>query len=160
MRRQKTDPPPPTEPPDPRAIALRLLARREHSRAELIVKLQRRGVPGAQAEATAQHLENEGLLSEQRFIEQMVRIRLRQGYGPFRIRADLRTRGIDSGIIEPLDSIGEEEWTTRADAARQRHFGAAPPNSPQARVRLARFLERRGYSAAQIARVLSEQMES
>ncbi len=137
-------------------MALRLLARREHGRVELIAKLERRGIPAAQAEATAKRLEDEGLLSEQRFIEQMVQIRLRRGYGPLRIRADLRSHGIDSGVMEPLDSIEEDEWIRRAAAARQRHFSDTLPNDSRAWARQARFLERRGYSAAQIARVLSE----
>ncbi len=55
---------------------------------ELADKLEHRGVPGVEIERVLDRLEAQGLLSEARFIEQFVVLRLRQDYGPFRIRGD------------------------------------------------------------------------
>src|SRR5699024_3860764 len=142
-------------PPDASETALRLLARREHSRAELAAKLTRRGIEETEVEVTLDRLEAEGALSEARFVEQLVRTRLRQGYGPLRIRRDLAAKGVDPGAADAEMPFDDDEWTSRAEVARSRRFGANRPQTQVDRARQARFLERRGFAAAHIARVLS-----
>ncbi len=147
------------ERPEAFDVGLRLLARREHSRAELSAKLAQRGYEQSEIEPALDRLESEGALDEARFAEQYVRLRLRQGYGPARIRADLVTRGVDGAALEAaLAAEGEadddEHWLERAEAARRRRFGAELPGDYDERARQARFLERRGFPAAHIARVL------
>lgn len=142
--------------PDIERIALRLLARREHSRAELAAKLARRGLEGNDIETALDRLESEGLLSDARFVEQLVRTRLRQGHGPFRIRRDLAAKGVDPEAADVHMPFDDEEWAGRAESARSRRFGAALPARQADRARQARFLERRGYAAAHIARVLAQ----
>lgn len=138
-------------------VGLRLLARREHSRAELVLKLTQRGIARADIECALDRLQAMDALNETRFAEQFTRLRWRQGYGPARIRSDLTARGVDAAIIA-AQLAGEEaddaRGLARAEAARRRRFGEAVPNAYAERARQARFLERRGYSAAQIARVL------
>lgn len=139
---------------DAETIALRLLARREHSRAELGIKLQQRGIDEDEAETVLDRLESEGALSEARFVEQLVRARLHQGYGPLRIHRDLAAKGVDPGLADAEMPFDGEAWAARAEAARRRHFGPELPRDQAERARQARFLERRGYAAAHIARVL------
>ena len=139
--------------PDAEAIALRLLARREHGRAELAAKLAQRGVPAAEIGQALDRLETNGLLSEARFVEQFVAMRLRQGYGPFRIRSDLAAKGLDPDGAKAELAFDDTEWALRAEAARRRHFGGDVPGEQAERARQARFLERRGYAAGHIARV-------
>jgi regulatory protein len=140
--------------PDAEAVALRLLARREHGRAELAAKLDRRGVPAEEIVRTLDRLEARGLLSEQRFVEQLIVSRLRRGYGPLRIRADLAARRIDSRAADDGLALDDAEWAARAERARRRQFGEKLPRERAERARQARFLERRGFTAAQIGRVL------
>lgn len=138
-------------------MGLRLLARREHSRAELAAKLARRGIEQSDIERALDRLQDMDALNETRFAEQYVRMRLRQGYGPARIRADLAARGVDATTVE-AELAGTENddahWLARAEAARRRRFGADLPDDYDERARQARFLERRGFPAAHIARVL------
>ncbi|MGH8271475.1 MAG: regulatory protein RecX [Gammaproteobacteria bacterium] len=141
-------------PPDARAIAARLLARREHSRAELAAKLLKRGVAEDESARVLDRLEAAGALSEARFVESFVASRLRQGYGPARIRADLAARGVAPAAADPVLVCDDAEWAARAEAARRRRFGDGIPADYAERARQARFLERRGYAAAHIARVL------
>ncbi|MDN5865626.1 MAG: recombination regulator RecX [Gammaproteobacteria bacterium] len=139
---------------DAEAVAMRLLARREHSRAELATKLSQRGFDETDIEPTLDRLEQLGALSESRFVEQLVHARLRQGYGPLRIRRDLAARGVAPERAAADLDLGDDAWTQRAGEARVRHFGADLPAEYTERARQARFLERRGYAAAHIARIL------
>lgn len=150
MPKRKTE----AAPADAADIAARLLARREHSRAELAAKLRRRGIDEAECGRVLDRLEAAGALSEARFVEQLVVARLRRGYGPVRIRADLAARGVDPDAARTELAGDDAEWAGRAEALRRRHFGPVLPAEYEERARQARYLERRGYTAAQIARVL------
>lgn len=141
-------------PADIRARALNLLARREHSRLELARKLRQRGMAGADLEQVLDELAAARLLSDTRFAEEYARSRAGRGYGPVRIRAELRERGIDdAGIQTALAELGED-WCQQARAARQRRFGAEPPVDLKERARQSRFLQQRGFSPEQIRQAL------
>ncbi|MCW9059052.1 MAG: recombination regulator RecX [Gammaproteobacteria bacterium] len=141
-------------PADIRARALGLLARREHSRLELARKLRQRGMAGADLEQVLDELAAARLLSDTRFAEEYARSRASRGYGPLRIRAELRERGIDdAGIQAALAELGED-WCQQARAARQRRFGAESPADLKERARQSRFLQQRGFSPEQIRQAL------
>jgi regulatory protein len=141
-------------PADIRARALGLLARREHSRLELARKLRQRGMAGADLEQVLDELAAARLLSDTRFAEEYARSRASRGYGPLRIRAELRERGIDdAGIQAALAELGED-WCQQARAARQRRFGAESPVDLKERARQSRFLQQRGFSPEQIRQAL------
>ncbi|MGA7964351.1 MAG: regulatory protein RecX, partial [Gammaproteobacteria bacterium] len=106
-------------PPEAFDVGLRLLARREHSRAELALKLAQRGIEQTEIERALDRLQAMDALNEERFAEQYMRMRLRQGYGPARIRADLAARGVDTATAE-AELAGAEgddaHWLARAEA--------------------------------------------
>ena len=77
-----------------RATALRLLARREHSRLELHLKLRQRKVPGDIIESVLDEYESEGWLDDNRFADVYARQRMDLGYGPLRILGELQQRGV------------------------------------------------------------------
>jgi len=144
---------------DPVDVGLRLLGRREHSRAELSAKLAARGFEDADVDRALDRLQAMGALDETRFAEQFINMRLRQGYGPARIRSELSQRGVDAATFDVQRAAAEEanddaHWAARAEETRRRRFGAGIPSEYAERARQARFLERRGFSAAHIARVL------
>ena len=62
----------PVSPPDPKVIAIRLLARREYGRAELAARLRGRGVAADVVERTLDELAAQGYLSDARFAEALV----------------------------------------------------------------------------------------
>lgn len=141
---------------DPEAVyarALKLLARREHSVLELRRKLEQRGCEEAPLEAVLERLGAERLLSDRRFAESYVRGRAERGYGPLRIRAELRERGIDAALADgPLGETGD--WTERARAARRKRFGSAVPADYREKARQMRFLQQRGFDGEQIRAAL------
>ena len=84
-----------------RRTALDLLARREHSRLEMLRKLKLRGASADQCEAVIEQLQEDGLLSDERFCEAYVHARVQRGYGPQRlgIAADPRQRAKQLGFM-------------------------------------------------------------
>lgn len=131
--------------PSIRKIALDILARREHSVAELREKLGSRGFDGEEIEVTLQALIGEGLLSEARFLETFVGSHARRGHGPVWIRAELERKGIaGEAIREALEGAGVD-WDAAAEAVRVKRFGPATPTDYPERARQARFLQYRGF---------------
>jgi regulatory protein len=137
-----------------REKALRLLARREHSRAELARKL---AADGNENDVTAllARFEECGLLSDGRFAEQFVSARAPR-FGARRLQHELKLRGVpEEEAGAALALLGQDE-TARARAVRARRFDAMPHDA-KAWARQARFLQSRGFSADSIRKVLREQ---
>jgi regulatory protein len=140
----------------PRAIrtqAIRLLARREHSRRELSRKLS--GAEPQVLTAVLDQLQTEGLLSDQRFAEQMVHQRAQKGQGPLRIQADLAARGVDNTIIATALDTANIDWAEQlATVAARKQQGASCDRPAQAR--LGRFLLTRGFPESMVRRYLQQ----
>ncbi len=133
---------------------MRLLAAREHSVAELRRKLQARGCGSDGIERVLAGLQERGLLSDSRFVEGYVEERLRKGFGPLRIRAELQERGIEAERIAQSLELDDEAWMDVLSHAHDKKFGEAPPSGRAELARRARFLEYRGFTAAQVSRFL------
>lgn len=140
--------------PSLRARALRHLARREHTRHELALKL----APHAGSEAeVAQILDDftqRGWLSEQRAAEQIVHAR-RGRYGPARIRRDLEAKGVPAETAGPVLAALEEGELEAARAVWKRKF-RAPPADAAERAKQARFLLGRGFGSETIVKLLRD----
>ena len=94
------------KPPDVRRAAMDLLARREHSRYELLVKLTRRfGDYPELFEQEIGKLTDEGLQSDSRLAEAFIRARTNRGQGPLKIKMELRAKQVGDELI----SIAFEE---------------------------------------------------
>jgi regulatory protein len=131
-----------------------LLARREHSRAELSAKLADRGAGATLLEQVLDGLEADGLLSEERFVEAFLNQQLQRGRGPIAIEHGLRERGVSGSVLAlALESL-DVDWAARAREQRQRRFGATSPASVKEYARQARFLRARGFTGEQVHQAL------
>jgi regulatory protein len=139
-----------------RKRAMDLLARREHSRLELLTKLVQKGCSRIVAEQALDELEQERLLSEDRFVESLVQTRRDQGHGPIRIRHDLRNKGISDHLIDRWLDEGDSDWLDIIARVRRQKFGDELPADYTERARQARFLQTRGFTAEQIQKVLKD----
>ncbi len=137
--------------------ALRLLARREHSVLELRRKLRQRGHAASVVEHVLQELQQRRLLSDERFAEAYVRSRSDKGFGPLRIRGELRERGLDAALIDSVVVESDPRWRELLRRVRERRFGAAPPADHRERMRQARFLQQRGFETGEIRELLQQQ---
>lgn len=134
--------------------AVRLLARREHSRRELERKLAARQADPALVEQVLDDLEQRALLSDARFVEAYVAQRVRKGYGPLRIRAELAERGVEAGLVARAFEEGGFDWETLLEALVSRRFGDTPAADSSELARRARFLSGRGFPADLVGRRL------
>ena len=135
-------------------MALRWLARREHSCTELESKLIDKGCEADLARQVTARLAAERLVSDARFAESLVRARRNRGYGPVRIQKELAQKGIGKAAIDAVLDARAREWTQDIERVRRKRFGAGLPRSYAERARQAKFLQYRGFTFDQIQQVL------
>ena len=129
---------------------MELLARREHSRLELSRKLRQRFVDEqAQIEAVLDQLETDSLLSDARFAEAYVAMRVRKGFGPARIEQELKERGVSASRIRDALTETAVDWFEQSRWVLGKKFSRSPAD-PAARAKCARYLQYRGFDYDQI----------
>jgi len=127
-----------------RERALRLLARREHSRAELGRKLAAHVQPGDDLQALLDDLSRRKQLSDERYAESRSHA-LSRKFGAARIAHELRAKGLDKELAGRAAAAARTTEVERARAAWLRKFRAAPTTREE-RAKQMRFLQSRGFS--------------
>jgi regulatory protein len=141
-----------------RRAALDALARRDHASFDLRRKLLAKGYDLATVTALLERLIADRLIDDQRYAEGVVAKHAVRGWGPKRIRADLRKAGLQGPAVERCISA-YADWPERICAARRKKFGAQMPRSNADKLRQARFLGYRGFTSAQIRSALGFDIE-
>jgi regulatory protein len=138
--------------------ALRYLAQREHSRAELKRKLARAVQDLSPADAQAQidaaldELAAKGLLSEERTAQSVLRTQGRR-FGLRRLRQTLQAKGLATDLVALTLQQARATELERAREVWQRRFGQAPADAAE-RARQMRFMAGRGFEADIIRQVV------
>ena len=131
--------------------AIGLLARREHSRLELINKLYHKPFSeGVNLESLCDSLEESNALSNERFVEMFVRSRVNRGQGEIKIRYELRQRGVHDVLVDSALQEADIDWLALAKKHREKRFGIEIPKAFKQRGRQSRFLAGRGFSGETI----------
>ena len=148
------------KPSDVRGATLGLLARREHSRYEILVKLTRRfGDNPKLFEQEVGKLTDEGLQSDRRLAEAFIRARTNRGRGPVKIKMELRAKQVDDDevISIALEECGVD-FTVLAQSVAVRKFGGElcevadmetldmETLDIKTKARISRFMQQRGFS--------------
>jgi len=135
-----------------RQRAVKLLARREHTRAELARKLAAHGTQ-EEIDTVLNELAGAGLQSDARFAESYLRSQAGR-LGAARLRQTLRQKGVAAELIaDQVEELPDE--FERARAVWQKKFSAAPADRNDW-ARQARFLQGRGFSVEIIRKLLKE----
>ena len=138
--------------------ALRYLAQREHSRAELERKLARHVQDTPEASAAAQiaaaldDLAAKGLLSEERAAQAVLSGR-GQRLGSRRLKQTLRAKGLSADLVSATLQQARATELERAREVWRRRFGAPPADAAE-RARQMRFMAARGFEGDVIRRVV------
>ena len=142
------------------AYAVALLARRDHSTAELRKKLKERGYLEHAIEPVLIDLEETRKLDDQRYGANVVAYRARRGQGPARIKNELRKSGLKDDQIAAAVQTGDDapDFVALAREARRRKFGADLPTDWKERAKQARFLQYRGFSTDHIRAALESDL--
>ena len=135
-----------------RARALAMLARREHTRAEMTRKLSPHAESPEQVEQLLDALVARGWLSDVRFAESRANALARK-FGSRKIEYDLDRRGVSAEVLEQTLERSRMQELENCRAAWQRKFGGLPQSATE-RGRQMRFLAGRGFSAEAVRQVL------
>ena len=132
--------------------ALRLLAQREHSRAELTSKLARHVQEGEDLAAVLDDLQAKDFINETRVVQSVV-YRRAPRMGAARIRQELLAKGLGSEAVQDAVANLQSSERERAQDVWQRKFGEAAADL-KGRARQMRFLLARGFRGDVVRRVV------
>lgn len=148
-----------TRPPDAYARGIGLLSRREHSARELKSKLARKGHAKDEISDAVDRLADRKFQSDDRFGVSIARTRVAQGYGPARIRAELKSHGLADAAIRTAMAATDADWLATAAQQLRRRYGAKPAPDADERGRRAQFLLRRGFDPATVRAVTRAEVD-
>ncbi len=141
--------------PSLRARAMRLLARREHSRAQLRGKIAPHAAEGEDVDSLLDELARAGWLSDARFAEHAIRASARR-FGPLMLAQQLRRKGVDDETIAAGFRAAGADGTSSVERVWASRFHA-PPGGERDKARQVRFLQGRGFALEEIFRFLNQQ---
>lgn len=126
---------------------MQLLARREHSRRELQTKLWQKKFDSANVEQVLDWVMQQGFQSDERFAKAYTRMRVGRGFGPARIAAELRERGVEDELVLSVLNAYDGSWHDLALQVYGKKFGAKKkPHGALVYAQQVRFLLYRGFS--------------
>ena len=134
--------------------ALDLVSRREHSRHELMQKLNKR-FPETMPiiEQALDKLMLNNILDDERFAEMYLNSRARKGFGPKKIEMELYSKKVDSMLISNAIEA-YENWTENAKNELKKKFKDMEPTDYKSKIKQKQFLFNRGFSTQIIERIL------
>jgi regulatory protein len=140
-----------------RRAAMNLLARREHSYAELVHKLTQK-FPELDTDSIIQpaleRLREQNLQSDARFLESYVRYRSSRGFGPLKITMELQQKGISQRESESEVYSQDYVWTALCREAMDKKFDPETELTRAEKDKCYRFLAQRGFESEQIRTVM------
>jgi regulatory protein len=146
-----------------RALCLRLLTARSHTRAELYGQLAKRGYPDDVSARVLDRLAAVGLVNDTDFAEQWVQSRrANAGKSKRALAAELHTKGVDNEVISTvLAGIDAGAERDRAEQLVRAKLTRENLDRDQMRVarRLVAMLARRGYDQKTAYDVVSVQLD-
>ena len=133
---------------------LDLVSRREHSRHELMQKLNQR-FPETMPiiEQVLDKLSINNILDDERFAEMYLNSRARKGFGPKKIEMELYSKKVDSAFVNSAIEA-YENWNENAANELQKKFKGNKPIDYQSKMKQKQFLYNRGFSSQIIEKIL------
>ena len=136
--------------------AVELLARREHSRRELFVKLTTRGFNEAEIESALNEAKQKGWQSDERFVESFIHSLQLKGQGPVKIAYALCEKGIDESLVNQFINEHDQVWHDLLAEVRIKKFGTDMPLDYEQSVPQKKFLLNRGFNLEKINRLFAQ----
>jgi regulatory protein len=96
------------------------------------------------------------LVSDHRFIENLLFSLQRRGFGPLRARQELRNKVLTDEQIEASVDESDPEWIEIAAKTYQKKYRGIVPSDYNAWSKQARFMQGRGFNSEQIRQVLGD----
>lgn len=134
-------------------VAMRLLARREHSVFELKQKLFHKitELDTQTFDQVVKQLIDQNFQSDERFASEFIQMRFNQGKGPKKIAIELKQRGIEGFDLSGFD------FFALAKQVKETKFGRKPPKDYKEKAKQQRFMQSRGFDFEQINQVFNHE---
>jgi regulatory protein len=126
------------------AYCMRLLARREYGRAALLTRLLERDVEREVAEAALEALVSDGLQSDERCAEAIIKTGERRGWSRRRTRQRMLKESLPAEVIAAAKWPDDDQERARAQALFERMLAEAA-DDPATRRKLLARVARRGF---------------
>jgi regulatory protein len=125
-----------------------------------VARLRRRGAPPDVATTVVDDLVGRGYVDDAAFARHWVTTRGARGYGPARLRAELRARGVAPGLVDrALAALGQGTQLDEARRLAHRRLPSLARAAPaKAAARLRDHLLRRGFAGSVVAQVIRESL--
>jgi len=139
---------------DIRKKILDLLSRREHSKYELVLKLDRRVDSSDKLLKEIDKLSDQNLQSDERFSESYIRSRYNSGFGPSRIKYDLSKRRVAESIINDAFREIDLNWVEKLKKENIKKYGNENPKNMQELSKRTKFFVHRGFDKEMIRKII------
>ena len=146
-----------------RRKALRALTYRGRSAAELTAYLKDKGYDEKIADRVVEEMISLHYVDDPSLARDLVEQRLRRGYGPVRIRLEMKQKGFDKNLIEKLLILHypqDMEYNLAAVLLEKKEEREGSPEGPRQIYRWANFLRRRGFSEQAVARAVKKYLNT
>lgn len=131
-------------------LALSMLARKELSSSDLLLKLTQKGASVALAQQVVQRCQSQGLQSDQRFADMLLRSCLHKGQGLLLVRQYFRQHQLDPQLLSEALEQQQVDWFAQARASYLRKFADTVPGNEKEKLKRMAYLSRKGFSHEQI----------
>ncbi len=139
---------------DIKETCLRLLARRDHSRKELLNKLTGKGFDREAVLAVIDELAQQGWQDDQRYARSYARYRMQKGYGPVRIEYELRQNGVDEIDLDAVLRESDSSWMGLLEQVYNKKYNHKKNLDRNEWAKRSRFLLHRGFTGEMISALL------
>ncbi|HHR6131099.1 TPA: regulatory protein RecX [Providencia alcalifaciens] len=142
--------------------ALFLLSRRDYGKAELFARMKRRmyekneGIIDEQLiEGVLDKLSEQHFLDDDRVVSLLLQGYARKGYGPLRIKQEMRQKGFAETLVEQHFAELDVDWFEKAAEVRSKKFGDEIPTDFKDKGKQIRYLQYRGFFGDMIFELFS-----
>lgn len=137
--------------------ALFMLSRRDYGTAELHARMKRRMyeknegvIDDTLIERVIARLNEQHFLDDARVLQLHLQGYVRKGYGPLRIKQELKQKGFASSLIDLQFGNLDVDWFELAVQVRCKKFGDEIPDDFKEKSKQIRYLQYRGFSGDMI----------
>ncbi len=137
-----------------RASALASLSLREHSVKELADKLSRKSYQDESIQHVIKECLERNYLNDERFAEMYWRNRSNKGFGPNKIRSELKHKGVNSSVIEQSSQQEELDFDEVIRKIYTKKFKGEPFKDFKDKIKRQNYLYQRGFDRELILLVI------
>ncbi|WP_027339193.1 RecX family transcriptional regulator [Halonatronum saccharophilum] len=143
--------------------AFKLLSYRQRSRREIEDRLAKKGFDFGVIEGVLKVLDRLNYIDDRKFARAWIRDRITKGFGPWRIKGDLRNKGVAKKIIE--EELASEydfglEYDLALKYAKKKEGRYLGLDDIERRYKLSGVLKRKGFSFEVINNVLDDLLKN